>query len=121
MGQTLQFTKHTSIVARPHILLLAGAVALWSMPALAQPATERKTDAEVKTLIEQVDTGRDKFEGNLEGKFKDSVLRSADREVKVSAALQDYQDNVKKLKDRFTAEYAASAEVLTVLKQAEAF
>src|SRR5262245_57772293 len=102
-----------------HTLFLAGAVALWSMPAFAQSSTtERRTDNEVKTLIEQVDTGRDKFEGNLDGRFKDSVIRGTDKEVKVSNALQDYQDNVKKLKERFTAEYAASAEVLTVLKQA---
>ena len=40
--------------------------------------------------------------------------------MKVSGALQDYQDNTKKLQDRFTADYAASAEVATVLKQSTA-
>ena len=104
-----------------HVLLLAGAVALWTAPALAQSQTERRTDTEVRTLIEQVDTGRDKFEGNLEGKLKGSTLRDATKEVSVEAALQDYQDNVKKLKDRFMPEYSASAEVVTVLKQAEGF
>ena len=33
---------------------------------------------------------------------------------------QDYQDNTQKLKDRFTPDYSASAEVATVLKQSTA-
>ena len=40
--------------------------------------------------------------------------------MKVAGALQDYQDNTKKLKDRFTPDYSASAEVTTVLKQSTA-
>jgi hypothetical protein len=99
-------------------MLLASALSLSSLPALAQATPERMSDKEVKALIEQVDNTRDKFEGNLDGKLKDSTLRSATGEVKVSAALQDYQDNVKKLMDRFTEDYSASAEVATVLKQA---
>jgi hypothetical protein len=38
----------------------------------------------------------------------------------VSDVLQDYQENTKKLQDRFKENYAASAEVTTVLKQAAA-
>jgi hypothetical protein len=38
-------------------------------------------------------------------------------DTKVSGALQDYQDNTKKLKDRFTAKYSAGPEVATVLRQ----
>ena len=34
--------------------------------------------------------------------------------------MQDYQDSTKKLKERFTADYSASAEVATVLKQSTA-
>ena len=83
-------------------------------------AQERPLDRDVKVLIEQVDEARDKFEGNLDGDFKSSTLRNATGEVKVAGALQDYQDNVKKLKDRFTASYSASAELTTVLKQATA-
>ena len=41
-------------------------------------------------------------------------------DVKVAGALQDYQDNTQKLKDRFTPDYAADAEVLTVLRQSTA-
>jgi hypothetical protein len=109
-----------SSIARVPTIVLAGALALWSMPALAQPRPERLPDKDVKALIDQVDEGRDKFEGNLDGKFKGSTLRGPNGEVKVAGALQDYQDNTKKLKDRFTSTYSASAEVATVLKQSTA-
>ena len=108
------------VAVRTRTILLAGALALWSMPVLAQARPERLADKDVKTLIDQVDQGRDKFEGNLDGQFKGSTLRGPTGEVKVSGALQDYQDNTKKLKDRFTADYSASAEVATVLKQSTA-
>jgi len=114
-------TANRRIVAiHARTVLLAGALALWSMPALAQARPERLSDKDVKALIEQVDEGRDKFEGNLDGKFKDSTLRGPTGEVKVSGALQDYQDSTKKLKDRFTADYSASTEVATILKQSTA-
>jgi hypothetical protein len=100
------------------ILLIAGALALYAMPAIAQAPPERLSDKDVKALIEQVDQERDKFEGNLDGKLKDSLLRSETTDIKVSAALQDYQDNIKKLKERFTADYSASAELEVVLNQA---
>ena len=87
----------------------------------AQARPERLSDKAVKTLIEQVDEGRDKFEGNLDGQFKASTLRGpGGGETKVAGALQDYQDNTQKLKDRFTPDYSASAEVTTVLKQSTA-
>jgi hypothetical protein len=108
------------IFARAQTILLAGTLSLWSMPALAQARPERLSDRDVKTLIDQVDEGRDKFEGNLDGKFKGSTLRGPSGETKIAGALQDYQDNTQKLKDRFTVDYAASAEVATVLKQSTA-
>ena len=54
------------------------------------------------------------------GTFKGWTLRGPAGEAKVSGALQDYQDSTKKLKERFTADYSASAEVATVLKQSTA-
>jgi hypothetical protein len=108
-----------TVSSRPaRLLLLAGALALYAMPAIAQAPPERLSDKDVKALIEQVDNERDKFEGNLDGKLKDSLLRNETTDIKVSAVLQDYQDNIKKLKERFTAEYSASAEVQVVLTQA---
>jgi hypothetical protein len=114
-------TQHLVNIWRAQIFFLVGAVSLSVTPVLAQAPPERLSDRDVKALIEQVDQERDKFEGNLDDSLKGSVLRTATAEVKVSAALQDYQDNVKKLKERFTPDYSASAEVATVLKQAAAF
>ena len=108
------------VAARVQTILLVSALSLWSMPALAQVRPERLSDKDVKTLIDQVDEGRDKFEGNLDGKFKGSTVRGPSGETKVAGALQDYQDNTQKLKDRFTPDYSASAEVATVLKQSTA-
>jgi hypothetical protein len=106
--------------ARAPAILIASALSLWSIPVLAQAPPERLSDKQVKTLIDQVDEGRDKFEGNLDSKFKESTLRGPNGETKVEGALQDYQDNTKKLQGRFTSDYAASAEVATVLKQSNA-
>jgi len=105
------------IAARAHAILFASALSLCAMPTLAQTPPERLSDKDVKTLIDQVDEGRDKFEGNLDGQFKGTTVRGPNGDVKVAGALQDYQDNTQKLKDRFTSDYAADAEVLTVLKQ----
>ena len=86
---------------------------------LAQPP-ERLTDKEVKALIEAVDHARDRFEDQLESKVKDSVVRGATGEVNVTRFLDDFQENLDRLKDRFKPEYAASAEAAAVLRQATA-
>ena len=106
-------------VAR-RVAAAAGAMVLAGTLSLAQAPAERLSDKDVKALIDQVDDGRDKFEGNLDGDFKGSTIRNANGETRVSGALQDYQDSTKKLKDRFTSDYSASAEVNTVLKQSGA-
>src|SRR4026208_1180227 len=94
------------IAARAQTILPGPALSLWTLPALAQEQPERLSDKDVKTLIDQVDVGRDKFEGNLDGEFKGSTVQGASGETKVSSALQDYQDNTQKLKDRFTENYS---------------
>ncbi len=101
-------------------ILLLSALSMSSMPVLAQAPSERLPDKDVKTLIDQVDNGRDKFEGNLDNKVKNSTLRGPRGETSVPDFLQDYQDNTKKLQDRFSDNYAASTEVATVLTQAAA-
>jgi hypothetical protein len=113
----LQTPRHRRSACAP-VLLLAGALAFWSMPALAQAPPQRLSDKDVKNLIDQVDEGRDKFEGNLDNQFKHSTIRGPNGETNVSDVLQDYQDNTKKLQGRFADNYSAGAEVATVLKQA---
>jgi hypothetical protein len=80
----------------------------------------RLTDKEVKELIEAVDHARDRFEDQLDGKLKDTILRGPNGEVNVARFLDDLQENTGRLKDRFTSEYAASAEAAAVLRQSTA-
>ena len=81
---------------------------------------ERLTDKDVKALLDMVDKGRDRFEDQLDGKLKGSILRLPNGEVNVARFLDDLQENTGRLKERFTSEYAASAEVAAVLRQSTA-
>ena len=82
--------------------------------------TVRLTDKDVKTLVEAVDTSRDSFEDKLDGKLKEQILRGPNGEVNVARFLDDLQENTGRLKERFTTEYAASAEAAAVLRQGTA-
>ena len=95
------------------LAVLAAAIAL--SPSAAQ--ADRLSDKEVKALIETLDHSRDRFEDQLDGKLKDSIVRGPRGEVKVDRYLDDLQENVKNLRERYTGGYAASAEVSTLLKQ----
>lgn len=95
--------------------------AVLACPAAAAAQTgQRLSDSDVKQIIEDVDHTRDRFEDKLDGKIKDSVIRGPRGEVRVSDYLQDLQDNVKKLKERFSKDYSASAEAAAVLRQGTA-
>jgi hypothetical protein len=95
----------------------ASAVLLWLFLAVSAVAADRLPDKDVKKLLEQVHQNRDRFEDQLDGKVKHSILRGPRGEVNVGQFLDDLQDNVNRLKERFTAEYAASAEATAVLRQ----
>lgn len=83
----------------------------------ASQVSDRLTDAAVKQLIEDVNQARDRFEDQLDGKLKSSILRGPRGEVNVGAYLDDLQENVGRLKDRFKSDYSASKEAETVLRQ----
>lgn len=80
-------------------------------------AAERPSDKDIRQLLERIDQDRDRFEDQLDGALKDSIVRGPGGEVKVNRFLDDLQENVDKLKDRFRSDYAASAEATTVLRQ----
>lgn len=98
--------------------VFSSALALSPLLLVAQMPAPRLSDKDVKALIEQIDQNRDKFKDNLDSSIKDAKLRGPSGEVDVSKFLDDYKDNVDKMKDRFNDEYSASAEVATVLHQA---
>ncbi len=79
---------------------------------------ERLSDKDVKELMEAIDKGRDHFVDALDPQFKHAVMRSPTNEVDVSKYLDDFDKNIHTMKDRFKGDYAASAEVQTVLRQA---
>ena len=100
--------------------MVVGACASFVASLLLAPvaSAERLNDKDIKQLLERIDNERDRFEDQLDGKLKRSIIRGPGGEVNVEKYLDDLQENVDKLKDRFTPPYAASAEVTTVLRQA---
>ena len=97
--------------------MVAGAVLLLASAGAQAAAPARLTDAETKALIERIDHERDRFEDQLDGTLKRSILRSPNGEVNVERFLDDLQENVDDLKDRFTDSYAAGNEAAVVLRQ----
>ena len=94
----------------------AGAVIAAALLAMPAVSADRLPDKDVMALIERIDNERDRFEDQLDGKIKDSIIRG-EGEVHVGRFLDDLQANVGRLKSRFTSDYSASAEVTTVLRQ----
>ena len=88
-------------------------VAMWASPLLA---SDRLTDKDVKSLVEKIDDGRSKFKDGLDDDFKKSIRRGPSGEVNVAKYLDDFKESIEKLKDRLKPEYAASAEVASVLR-----
>jgi hypothetical protein len=98
-------------------LVWLAALAL-GIAANASAQAERLSDKDVKDLMEAIDKGRDHFVDALDSEFKHAVMRSPTNEVDVSKYLDDFDRNIHTMKDRFKGDYAASAEVQTVLRQA---
>jgi hypothetical protein len=104
------------LVMKPICSIVVAAL-LVASPAIA---ADRLTDRDVKALVERIDDERDRFEDQLDGKVKHNVVRRPSGEVDVERFLDDFQENVSHLKDRLKPDYAASAEVATVLRQGSA-
>jgi len=100
------------------LMMVAGATIMTALLVAPAASAERLTDKDIKQLLERIDNERDRFEDQLDGKLKRSIIRGPGGEVDVERYVDDLQENVDKLKDRFTPQYAASAEVTTVLRQA---
>ena len=96
---------------------IAGGVLLALGLAAPVVAADRLNDKDVKQLIDRIDNERDRFEDQLDGKLKRSIVRGPRGEVNVETYLDDLQENLDKLKGRFTSDYSGSAEVTTILRQ----
>jgi hypothetical protein len=115
-------TRHTTrrrLSSTVRLMTAAGAAIAAALLAMPAVAADRLPDKDVKGLIERIDNERDRFEDQLDGKIKSSIIRGeGGAEVHVEHFLDDLQANMGKLKERFTSDYSAGAEVTTVLRQA---
>ena len=98
------------------LMTAAGAGIIAALVAMPAVSADRLPGKDVQALLERIDNERDRFEDQLDGKVKSSILRGAG-EVHVGRFLDDLQENVDRLKSRFNSDYAASAEATTVLRQ----
>jgi hypothetical protein len=96
--------------------LVSAAMMIATLSANAQ--TARPGDRAVEDLIEQMEKSESQFVRALDKDVKRSTVRSASGEVDVSNFLEDFETNIKRLKDRFAREYSASAELKEVLRKA---
>ncbi|HEY6615505.1 MAG TPA: hypothetical protein VIZ32_13330, partial [Vicinamibacterales bacterium] len=79
-------------------------------------ANERLTDQEVKGLLESVEKKRAAFEAALDEKLKNSTIKGARGEVNTNEFFDDLQDQVRRAHERFSPNYSASSEVLSLLQ-----
>ena len=79
-------------------------------------ARERLTDEEVKALLESVEKKRAAFEAALDEKLKNTTIKGARGEVNTNEFFDDLQDQVRRARERFSPNYSASSEVLSLLQ-----
>lgn len=78
---------------------------------------ERLTDEQVKKLIEDIDSGYETWKKDLEKQnLDDAVITSAERTINVKTFLKDFEKSIDTVKGRFKSEYAATPEVLALLR-----
>ena len=85
---------------------------------LLETARERLTDQEVATLLESIEKKRSAFEAALDDKLKNSTIRGERGEVNTNEFFDDLQDQVRCARERFSSNYSASSEVLSLLQYA---
>ena len=79
-------------------------------------ANERLTDQEVKALLENIEKKRSAFEAALDSKLKNSTIKSETGQVNTNEFFDDVQDQVERARERFSSNYSASSEVLSLLQ-----
>jgi hypothetical protein len=85
---------------------------------LGAAGAERMTDEQVKKLIEDIDDGYRTWRQDLKkDNLDDAVITSAERTIKVKDFLKDFDQAIDVLKGRFKPEYAASLEVMALLRR----
>ncbi len=91
--------------------------ALFSISAFAQ--TARPSDKQVQSLIEQIQKTEADFDRALDKNLKSAIVRGPGGEVTVSVFLGDFKTDIERMKERYAPKYAASAELVQVMRRAE--
>lgn len=95
------------------------AVLFVTLISLIGPAwADRMTDEQVKKLIEDIDLGYKTWKQSLKQRDIDDLqITLSDRTIDVKSFLKDFENDLDVSKQRFKPDYAASAEVLTLLRR----
>jgi hypothetical protein len=83
-------------------------------------AADRLSDRNLERLFEQLDDDRDRFEDALDDTLKRSVIGGPAGEVDVSRYLDDFEESISRLRERFKSDYSASPEAYDVLRRGSA-
>src|SRR5262245_25565083 len=96
---------------------LAALLCLLAAPPAGAARAERLTDEQVKKLIEDIDRGFDTWKDDLEKRnLDDAKITSPDRTIDVKSFLKNFEKAIDTVKGRFDPDYAASPEVLALLR-----
>lgn len=90
---------------------------LFSVAALGQSA--RPSDGQVEKLIEQTQKSEADFDRALDSNLKKAIVRGPGGEVTVSVFLGDFKTDIERMKERYAPKYAASAELVQIMRRAE--
>lgn len=75
------------MLSSPHAIPCAVVVAIAALVATPVAHAERLSDKDIRALLERVDHDRDRFEDQLDGKLKRSIIRGPGGEVHVERDL----------------------------------
>ena len=87
-------------------------------PAGGGPLPYRLTDREVEQILDRIERQSDRFQSSLDSSLDRSRLDGTRREDDINAFIKDFNDEVKRLHDRFSDHKSVAADVQSVLDRA---
>jgi DNA repair exonuclease SbcCD ATPase subunit len=82
------------------------------------PLPYRLTDREVEQILDRIERQSDRFRSSLDSSLDRSRLDGTRREDDINAFIKDFNDEVKRLHDRFSDHKSVAADVQSVLDRA---
>jgi archaellum component FlaC len=78
----------------------------------------RLTDKEIEQILRRIENQSDRFRGRLDSALDNSRLEGTSREDDINAFVKDFNNEVKRLRDRFNEHKSVAADVQSVLDRA---